>query len=91
MGSRGPLQVLTQFTLPQPPFKGQIGHSYKDSKPDFQSNHESIPNRKTTREPHPNVVDDLAQVVAALNLVLDLANLVLNGVRAARLLLEACR
>ena len=39
------------------------------------------------------MVDDLAQVVAALNLVLDLAedlpDLVLDGVRAARLLLEA--
>ena len=40
-----------------------------------------------------NLVDDLAQVVAALNLVLDLSkylpNLVFNGVGAARLLLEA--
>jgi hypothetical protein len=40
-----------------------------------------------------DMVDDLAQVVAALNLVLDLAenlpNLVFDGVRAARLLLEA--
>ena len=39
-----------------------------------------------------NVVDNLAQVVAALNLVLDLAeylpDLVFDGVRAARLLLE---
>ena len=40
-----------------------------------------------------NVVEDLAQVVAALNLVLDLAedlsNFVFEGVRASRLLLEA--
>ena len=40
-----------------------------------------------------NVVDDLAQVVATLNLVLDLAenlpNFVFDGVRAGRLLLEA--
>ena len=40
-----------------------------------------------------NLVNDFAQVVAALNLVLDLAedfpNLVFDGVRAARLLLEA--
>ena len=40
-----------------------------------------------------NVIDNLAQVVAALNLVLDLAedlpNLVFDGVRAARLLFEA--
>ena len=40
-----------------------------------------------------DVVDNLAQVVAALNLVLDLTeylpNLVFDGVRAARLLLEA--
>ena len=39
-----------------------------------------------------DVVDDLAHVVAALDLVLDLAedlpNLVFDGVRAARLLLE---
>ena len=40
-----------------------------------------------------DVVDDLAEVVAALNLVLDLAedltDLVLDGVRPAGLLLEA--
>ena len=40
-----------------------------------------------------DLIDDLAEVVAALNLVLDLAeylaNLVFDGVRAARLLLEA--
>jgi len=41
------------------------------------------------------LVDNLAQVVAALNLVLDLAenlpNLVVDGVRATRLLLESMK